>query len=192
MLGAASFLRMSKTPWTVRGVVLTTSLSLVFLLLTGIVVGTARLFVWPPTNQPVKADAVIALGGDTGQLREKLALHLAKSGYAPVAVISLGGQKAVPCPHPMAGFKIICFRADPLDTKGEAEYVARLTAKRHWHRIIVVSERSQAPRARMLFKRCTRVQLVMVPVTDPRNRLFFDVAYEWGALVKALVLQRSC
>jgi uncharacterized SAM-binding protein YcdF (DUF218 family) len=183
---------MSKTHWTVWGVVLRVLLWLAFLLVVGLVVGTARLLVWPPTDQPVKADAVVALGGDSGQLREKLALHLAKSGYAPIAVISLGGKKAVPCPHPVRGIKIVCFRADPLDTRGEAEYVAGLSARRHWHRIIVVSERSQATRARMLFKRCTRVHLVMVPVDDPPTHLFFDLAYEWGALTKALVLDRSC
>lgn len=183
---------MSKTRWTVWGVVLTTFVSLVLFLLVVFVVGTARLFLWPPTDQPVKADAVVALGGDAGQLREKLAIHLARSGYAPIAVISLGGKKAVPCPRPVAGIRIICFRADPLDTRGEAEYVARLSAKRHWHRIIVVSERTQATRARLLFKRCTRVQLVMVPVTEPREDLAYDVVYEWGALTKALVLERSC
>ena len=154
-------------------------------------VATARLFVWPPTDPPVRSDAVIALGGDTGQLRAKMAIQIARSGFAPVVVISLGGRKAVPCPHPVRGVRIICFRADPLDTRGEAEYVAALVARRHWKRIIVVSERTQATRARMLFKRCTSVQLVMVPQLDPRPRLFFDVAYEWGALVKALV-NRSC
>jgi uncharacterized SAM-binding protein YcdF (DUF218 family) len=156
------------------------------------VVATARLFVWPPTDQPSRADAVVALGGDTGQLREKSALKLAREGYAPVAVISLGGTRAVPCPHPVPDVQLICFRADPLDTRGEAEYVAALAARRHWSRIIVVSERSQATRARLLFERCTPIQLEMVPVADPRIRLPFDVAYEWAALVKALVLVRSC
>ena len=96
------------------------------------------------------------------------------------------------CPRPVAGVRLICFRADPLDTAGEAEYVAHLAARRHWHRIIVVSERSQATRARMLFKRCTPVELEMVPVADPRVRLPYDVVYEWGALLKALTLKRSC
>jgi uncharacterized SAM-binding protein YcdF (DUF218 family) len=156
------------------------------------VVATARLFVWPPTDQPTRADAVVALGGDSGQLREKKALKLARQGYAPVAVISLGGTKAIACPHQVPDVQLICFRADPLNTRGEAEYVAALAARRHWHRIIVVSERTQATRARLLFKRCTPIQLEMVPVTDPRVRLPFDVAYEWGALLKALVLVRSC
>jgi uncharacterized SAM-binding protein YcdF (DUF218 family) len=175
-------------PHSVRGAVLLTFLLVVLF----VVVATPRLFIWPPTDQPVKSDAVVALGGDAGQLREKKAIQLARAGYATVAVISLGGEKAVPCPRPVRGITIVCFRADPLDTRGEAEYVAGLVAKRHWKRIIVVSERSQATRARLLFKRCTPAQLVMDPVQDPRPRLFFAVAYEWGALFKAVVLKRSC
>jgi uncharacterized SAM-binding protein YcdF (DUF218 family) len=183
---------MSAPPSRFRRPVLLTLLALAAVGFVLVVVGTARLFIWPPTDQPVKADAVVALGGDPGQLRAKKALQLAHEGYAPVAVVSLGGQKAVPCPRPVPKVELICFRADPLNTRGEAEYVARLAARRHWHRIIVVSERSQATRARLLFKRCTSVQLVMVPITDPRTRLPYDVAYEWGALVKALTVVRSC
>ena len=32
----------------------------------------------------------------------------------------------------------------------------------------------------------------MVPVDDPVSHLPYDVAYEWAALFKALVVQRSC
>ncbi|MGH9079614.1 MAG: YdcF family protein [Acidimicrobiales bacterium] len=169
-----------------------TLLGLVLVLVFLLPVATARLFIWPPTDSPTKADAVIALGGDTGQLRAKQAIELAKAGYAPVAVISLGGTKPVPCPKPVPHVSIICFRADPLNTRGEAEFTSRLVARRHWDRIIVVSERSQATRARLLFERCTPVHLEMVPVLDPRSRLVYDVAYEWGALTKALVLARTC
>ena len=183
---------MRNLPSTVRGRVVLTILALGLLFVVCLVVGSARLFLWSPVDQPTRADAVVALGGDPGQLRSNLAIHLATSGYAPVAVISLGGEKAVPCPHRVAGVQIICFRADPLDTRGEAEYVARLATRRHWHRVIVVSERTQATRARLLFERCTPVHLEMVPVADPRSHLFLDVAYEWGALFKALVMVRSC
>lgn len=155
-------------------------------------IATARLFVWPPTDLPAKADAVVALGGDPGQLRAKKAIQLAKEGYAPVAVISLGGIKAVPCPKPVPHVTLICFRADPLDTRGEAEFASRLIAQRHWTRIIVVSERSQATRARLLFKRCTPIHLLMDPVQDPRNDLPYAIVYEWGALAKALVLEPTC
>ncbi len=157
-----------------------------------VLVASARLFVWPPTDRPVPADAVVALGGDPGQLRAKQALSLARSGYAPVVVVSLGGTRAAPCPRAPAGITVICFRPDPLDTRGEAEFVGRLAAARHWSTLIVVPERSQTTRARLLFKRCTDARLVMVPVTDSTLHLPLDVAYEWAALAKALVVHRSC
>ncbi|HLI73097.1 MAG TPA: ElyC/SanA/YdcF family protein [Acidimicrobiales bacterium] len=153
---------------------------------------TARLFVWPATDGPAKADAVVALGGDPGQRRAHQALELAREGYAPVAVISLGGIRPVPCPRSPGRVEVICFRANPLDTRGEAEYVARLVHRRRWRSIIVVPEKTQSTRARLLFKRCTAVPMRMVPVDDRGSRIVFDIAYEWGALLKALVLVRSC
>lgn len=153
---------------------------------------TARLFVWSPIDKPTRVDAVVALGGDPGQRRAHEAITLVKSGFAPVAVISLGGKRPVPCPRSGAPVRIICFRANPLDTRGEARYVEALARRRHWTRLIVVSERSQATRARLLFKRCTTAHLHMVPVSDPWSHLAFDVAYEWGALAKAIVVHRAC
>jgi hypothetical protein len=44
----------------------------------------------------------------------------------------------------------------------------------------------------MLFERCTRAQVVVVPVADHGWHLLYDVVYEWGSLAKALVLHRSC
>ena len=156
------------------------------------VAATARHFVWSPVDAPRRADAVVALGGDPGQRRAHHALALARQGFAPVAVISLGGNPPVRCPVSVRGVTIICFRAHPLDTRGEAEYVAALAARRHWTRLIVVPERTQTTRARLLFKRCTPAQLVMAPVNDPVSSLPYDVAYEWAALTKALVVRRSC
>jgi uncharacterized SAM-binding protein YcdF (DUF218 family) len=175
-------------PSTVRGRILLVAVVLVALL----AAATARLFVWSPTDLPTRVDAVVALGGDPGQRRAHEALALVGAGFAPVAVISLGGVPAVACPRHGATVRVICFRADPLDTRGEAEYVSRLARRRHWDHLIIVSERSQSTRARMMFKRCTAAHLDMVPVSDPVSHLPYDIAYEWGALVKALVVQRSC
>jgi len=153
---------------------------------------TARLFVWPPIDAPVRVDAVVATGGDPGQRRAARAIDLVRSGFAPVAVISLGGTPVVACPSHPRQVRVICFRADPLDTRGEAEYVAALARRRHWDDLIVVTERSQSTRARLLFERCTTAHLHMVPVNDPVSHLPYDVLYEWGALLKALVINRSC
>lgn len=152
---------------------------------------TARLFVWSPVDAPGHVDAVVALGGDPGQRRAHYAIDLAEAGYAPVAVISLGGNPPVPCPRARR-IQVVCFRADPLDTRGEAEYAAALAKRRHWRTLMVVPERSQTTRARLLFGRCTSVEMRWVPVSDPPSHLPFDVVYEWGALLKALVLVRSC
>ena len=152
---------------------------------------TARLFVWPPTDGPRRVDAIVSLGGDPGQRRAHLAIALARAGDAPVAVVSLGGYQ-VPCPAAPRHVEVICFRPDPVDTRGEAEYAARLAARRHWRSLIVVPERSQSTRARLLFERCTPARLVVVPVADHGSRLPGDVAYEWGALLKALLWKRTC
>ncbi len=177
-----------RVPKTARGRLL----AVVVVLVVVFAAATARLFVWPPIDAPTRVDAVVALGGDPGQHRAKEAIKLVESGFAPVAVVSLGGNPPAPCPRHPVQVRVLCFRADPLDTRGEAEYVTALARRRHWNQLIVVSERSQSTRARLLFKRCTSAQLHMVPVDDPVSHLPYDVAYEWGALLKALVLQRSC
>jgi uncharacterized SAM-binding protein YcdF (DUF218 family) len=166
--------------------------AMVLLLIVLFVVATSVLIVWPSSDPPRAADAVVALGGDAGQLRAKEAIRLARAGYAPVAVISLGGATPAPCPRPVPRIQIICFRADPLDTRGEAEFVGTLAARRHWDTLIVVPGRSQVTRARMLFERCTDAHLDIVPVNDPPLGLFYDIAYEWGSLAKAVVVDRSC
>lgn len=155
-------------------------------------VATTRLFVWPQIESPTHVDAIMALGGDPGQRRAHKAIRLALAGYAPVAVISLGGEHPAPCPTAPRRVKVICFRANPLDTRGEAEYAARLAARNHWNRLMVVPEHSQSTRARLLFERCTKAKLFIVPVSDPPSRLPGDILYEWGALLKALLLKRSC
>ena len=79
-------------------------------------VSTARLFVWPPSDTPSRVDAIVALGGDPGQRRMKSAVQLAEAGYAPIVVISLGGDPKVRCPRTRKGIEAICFRPNPVDT----------------------------------------------------------------------------
>jgi uncharacterized SAM-binding protein YcdF (DUF218 family) len=166
---------------------------IIFVVLLAVIVfliATARLFVWPARDAPSRVDAIVALGGDPGRERMNSAFKLAKAGYAPIVVVSLGGDPKVRCPRTPKGLEVICFRPHPVNTRGEAEFVARLAAQQHWHRIIVIPDRTQTTRARLLFKRCTRISLEMVPVQE--SELFVGVAYEWGALIKALIFNRSC
>lgn len=153
---------------------------------------SARLFVWPPTDAPAKVDAILALGGDPGQFRAKQGVALAEAGYAPVVMVSRGGYPPSPCPMARVPVRVICFRANPLNTRGEVQFAARLARWHHWETVLVVPERSQATRARMLIKRCSPIRIVIVPVQDPASRLLYDLAYEWAATAKALIIHRTC
>jgi uncharacterized SAM-binding protein YcdF (DUF218 family) len=153
---------------------------------------TARLFVWPPGDAPARVDAIVALGGDPGQLRAKKAVALAEAGYAPVVLVSRGGYPPAPCPKASHGVRVVCFRADPLNTRGEMEFAAREAKRNHWTSLIIVPQRDQATRARLLFRRCSDVRLLVDPVAAHGFTLLRDLAYEWAALGKAFVVQTHC
>jgi len=156
-----------------------------------LVAASARLFVWPPSDRAIRADAVVALAGAPDQHRAAVALALAHAGYAPLVVLSTGGTH-LRCPPQLDGIPVRCFRPDPVDTRGEAEAIAQLAAELHWRRIIVVPVRTQTTRARLLIGRCTPIPLVMVPAGAPAGAVPGQVVYEWGALAKALVLKPHC
>lgn len=168
--------------------------ALVVLLILGVVfaAASARLFLWPPTDAPATVDGILALGGDPGQLRAKEGVALAEAGYAPVVLVSLGGYPPVPCPTAKAPVHVVCFRANPLNTRGEVEYGTRYAREHHWTSMLMVPERQQATRARLLFRRCSDLRLVVVPVSAHGVTLLYDLAYEWAALAKALVVKTSC
>lgn len=158
----------------------------------GFAAATARLFLWPPTDAPAHVDAILALGGDPGQLRAKMAVSLAERGFAPVVLVSRGGYPPAPCPTARPGIEVVCFRANPLNTRGEVEFATREAARRHWTSMLMVPERDQASRARLLFRRCRDMHLVVVPVSAHGLNLLFDVAYEWASSAKAFLVHTSC
>ena len=58
--------------------------------------------------------------------------------------------------------------------------------------MLMVPQRDQATRARLLFRRCSAIRLLVVPVNTSGFNLFFTLAYEWAALAKAFVVHTSC
>ena len=62
-----------------------------------------------------------------------------------------------------------------------------------WRRIIVVAQTTQATRARLRISRCYPGQVLEVAIAPQGiGEWLYQLAYEWGALFKALVLQRGC
>jgi len=154
---------------------------------------TAVLFVNPDLNTPERSDAIVVLGGHGLPAVEK-GEQLAREGYAPTIVYSL--QPWVPCqpwrvkiPH----VRVLCFRADPQSTQGEARSIARMAVHDGWKRIIVVLPTTQATRARLRIGRCYPGQILEVGFSPQGiSEWLYQFAYEWASLAKALVLQPTC
>ena len=152
---------------------------------------TARLFVWPAQGMPARVSAIVMLAGPGDRL--PVALQLAREHRAPVLVVSRGWKGyGGPCPAPVPGVKLICFDPDPPDTRGEAEAVGRLAKQYRWSSVVLVAIRTQDTRARIVVERCFGGSTYVVTAPLPAGSWPYQIAYGWGALVKALVVNRSC
>jgi hypothetical protein len=110
-----------------------------------------------------------------------------------VLVVSRGWQGySGPCPAATAGVQLICFDPNPGTTRGEAEFVGRLAQRYHWTSIVLVATRGQDTRARIITGRCFSGPVYLVTASLPWDDWPYQLAYQWAALVKALVLDRAC
>ena len=103
------------------------------------------------------------------------------------------GRRHQAWPPPPASIELPRQATGSATTQGEVEFVGRLATKYHWHSIAVVAITPQASRARLGVGRYfagRQVYLVTAPLT--RSSWPYQIAYQWAALVKALVIQRSC
>jgi len=152
---------------------------------------TARLFIWPTQGMPPRVDAIVMLDGPGQALR--VAERLAAQHRASYLVVSQGTPASRdPCPAPVPGVRLVCFHPRPATTRGEAEFVGRLARQHHWRSVAVVAIVSQASRARLRVERCFPGRVYTVAAAIPLSSWPYQIAYEWGALVKALVTQRAC
>jgi uncharacterized SAM-binding protein YcdF (DUF218 family) len=153
---------------------------------------TARLFVWPHADEPVRADAVVVLAGEGG--RYARAVELMRRGVAPTLLVSSArDEKTGTWESPACGrrrpYEVVCFEPSPVRTIGEARAVARIAHRRGYDHIVVVTARYHLTRARMLFERCIDGDVDMVRsggAIRPRT-----LVHEWGGVIYALV-RRGC
>lgn len=166
-------------------------LAVVAVLVTLFGILTARLLIWPIQGAPARVDAIVMLAGPGN--RVPAAELLAREHRAPVLVVSRGWMGyGGPCPPPVSRVKTICFEPDPGNTRGEAEYVAALAKREGWHSLLIVATRPQAVRSQLLFGRCYTGQVYVSTASIAASSWPYQVAYGWGALVKAVFLTRSC
>lgn len=152
---------------------------------------TARVIVWPPQGAPAHVDAIVMLAGPGPRMA--VAEQLARERRAPVLVVSQGHLGyGGPCPPAMPETRVICFDPDPANTRGEAEYVAKLARRYHWQSVVLVTTREQDTRARLLLGRCYNGSVYVVTAAQAWYDWPYQIAYGWGALLKAQFLQRAC
>jgi hypothetical protein len=152
---------------------------------------TARLFIWPEQGMPSRVDAIVMLDSPGHPLN--FAVRLAEQHRAPFLVVSQGTPVSRdPCPPPVPRVTLICFNPTPPTTRGEAEFIGQLAKKYHWQSIAVVAITPQDSRARLRVERCFPGQVYVVTAPIKPSTWPYQIAYEWAALLKALVVQRSC
>jgi uncharacterized SAM-binding protein YcdF (DUF218 family) len=185
MVAAAATTKTKRRGWRRAGAVV----AVLVLLWVGI---SAKLFIWP-ARDPVAgahADAVVVLNfsGPRWQVAEALARERA----APVMLVSVASVEWN-CPRvSFPGVRLQCFRPNPFSTMGEARYAAQQARQHDWHSLILVTSLPQATRARVRVERCFSGSVQVVVARPPLPTFAYDVVYEWGALAKALIWQRSC
>jgi hypothetical protein len=166
-------------------------LAAALILIAGFAAITARILVWPAQGMPNHVSAIVMLAGPGNRL--PVALQLGREHTASVLVISQGQHGyGGPCPSPPSGVKLICFEPNPGDTRGEVEFVGRLAERYHWNSLVLVTIRTQDTRARILVGRCFGGSVYVTTASLPWDNWPYQIAYGWGALLKALVLYRSC
>jgi hypothetical protein len=152
---------------------------------------TGRLFVWPAQGMPARVDAIVMLNAPGATL--PVALRLARQHRARYLLISQGTVAShYACPRPVPQVKLICFHPSPATTQGEAEFAGRQARLHHWRSVAVVAITPQVSRARLRLERCFGGQVYVMTAPIPLGSWPYEIAYEWGALAKAVVLQRSC
>ena len=70
--------------------------------------------------------------------------------------------------------------------------MGKLAERYRWRSVVLVTAREQDTRARIVVKRCFGGRIYVVAGSLPLGSWPYQLAYEWGALFKALVLYRSC
>jgi len=158
---------------------------------------TARLFVFPAEGMPPRVDAIVMLDGPANDARLATALRLARQRHAPTLLVSIGRPASQPqpgggCPPAVTGVKVVCFNPSPATTRGEAEFVGRYARRHHWTSVALVTVATQDTRARLRLNRCFGGSIYVVTAPLPASQWPYQIAYEWGATIKALVVQRNC
>lgn len=161
--------------------------TLVVALLALVAVAGLPVFVFPHSDRPARADAVIVLGPSTPD-RIALATRLVDEGYAPHAYVSMPSDMIdlSPC----ATANVTCFTPSPTTTRGEARFTLDSAHAHGWSSVIVVTAQFHVSRARYIFDRCGGVDVRVVSVHERLSPFgwIHQYGYQTGAFIKAVIV----
>lgn len=168
---------------------LVTAVAVVLVLALVVAAVNLRLFVFPASSTPAHADAVVVLAGGDGERLDR-GLELVRQGVADNLVVSTGPNELCATPQ---DFSVYCFLPHPDTTRGEAEAVGRLAARKGWRHLVLVTSDYHATRARLLLERCYSGDLDVSVAHSGKGPVFMFAAilHEWGGLAEAAI-HRSC
>lgn len=152
---------------------------------------TAVLFVFPAKGSATHADAVVVLDDGVGVRRAK-AIQAVTAGVASNLVISHHADRPQDCPTNIANVTVVCFSPTDDSTKGEAAGFARIAKEHGWTSLIFVTDPPHVRRSKWLISRCFPGKLGAITTRVSTIDWPIRVAYEWAALSKAILTQRSC
>jgi uncharacterized SAM-binding protein YcdF (DUF218 family) len=173
-------------------------LALRMLLLPLVVVTTwvaiaVALFVVHHDDPPARADAVVVLAGTSQRL--PVGLRLMREGEAPLLVVSRPDKPNALYRRVCGGgtrFTVVCFRASPYSTRGEAREIGRLARTHHWQSVDVVTSYFHDFRARIVVARCYHGRLAMIGAPQQTWKLPWYMLTESAKLVYQLLVARGC
>jgi uncharacterized SAM-binding protein YcdF (DUF218 family) len=121
-----------------------------------------------------------------------------KEGFGRVLVISEARRRDWTAGSRLcsgnASFPVVCFRATPYTTRGEARQVAALGAQHHWSSFLVVTSTYHVTRARLLYNRCIPGKVDVIGADPKASRLEWlaRIVHEWGGVADARFAARTC
>lgn len=158
------------------------------------VAATLVLFVWPDTDAPRSADAVVVFGAEVPARLEE-GQRLVERGVAPILVLTVpvGWEEGSIC-DPAGPADVICVHPQPPTTRGDARAAATLAEERGWRSVALVTSDYHAFRARLLLERCYRGEVALIGAQEPDGlkRDLSRILHEWGGFAQALTWGHGC
>lgn len=158
-------------------------------------VGAVVFLAHADSDLPASSDAVVVLAGSNSRL--PVARALMDGRIAPALLVSDDSpsedvERGAFCAAPRERYTVICRRAVPFSTRGEARMTAELATTRRWRSIVVVTSRYHLFRTEILFDRCTDAELVLRGSDEPWYAFVKAVPLEWIKLAVAETTRRGC